>query len=77
MGNPVEINVISAPGYEFIRWSVSINTETEVLSINIISIMFLTAHFVQYLLPSKLAIDEIYYNSAYDFSPEGWIEIFY
>jgi hypothetical protein len=76
-GVPLEVKAISAPGYQFSGWSGSINSDAEVILIDMTSNVSITAHFEKNPLPSKLVINEINYNSANDFNTEDWVEIFY
>lgn len=76
-GVPVEVKAFPAPGYIFTGWTGSVFSDEKELSFEITANSTLNAHFEKNPLPSQLVINEINYNSADNFDPEDWIEIFY
>jgi CotH kinase protein/Lamin Tail Domain/Chitobiase/beta-hexosaminidase C-terminal domain/Secretion system C-terminal sorting domain len=74
---PLELKAVAAPGYQFERWTGAIESESQTLLYNFSSASSITAHFKKVPLPSTLVINEINYNSAENFNPQDWIEIYY
>lgn len=74
-GIPVKIKATANPGYRFKGWEGDVVSDTTAITVNFSVDMELTAVFEAYT-PDLLVINEINYNSAADFNPEDWVEIY-
>jgi hypothetical protein len=72
---PVNLEAFAKPGYNFVRWEGNYNSESDSISLTFAHDMALTAVFEAYT-PTDLVINEINYNSADDFNPGDWIELY-
>ena len=75
-GVPIKVKALPAPGYKFVNWTGTIESESSELLLNMSSDLTLTPNFE----PggsgeNKLVINEINYNSADDRNAPDWIEI--
>ena len=74
-GVPVRIAATANPGYRFIRWEGGNTSDSSEIIVYFNGNKQLTAVFEAYT-PDVLVINEINYNSADDFNPEDWVEIY-
>ncbi len=77
-GIPVKIIAQPKPGYRFVKWEGSNNTNLDTLIVSLNSAYNLTAIFgvdSNYTEPN-IVINEINYNSSPSFDTEDWIELY-
>ncbi len=73
---PIQISATPGPGFIFLGWSDSTVSQTEQISITLHDDYAIHARFRSDPLLNRLVINEINYNSAPDFNPEDWIELY-
>ena len=74
-GVPVKIEATANPGFRFTGWEGDFVSDTAAIVIFFSGNMELTAVFEAYT-PDSMVINEINYNSAVDFNPDDWVEIY-
>jgi len=73
---PIELEAIPAPNYLFKQWSDSTLPQTPNINIVLTEDFSIAAEFELAPLEAYLIINEINYNSAPDFDPGDWIELY-
>lgn len=78
LGVPVTLTAVPSPGYAFTEWSDSALPDEATVVINPDGDYAVTALFEETGSPSDtlIVINEINYNSAGDFDPEDWVELY-
>lgn len=75
--NALTLKAIPEPGYKFDGWTGAINSNDALITLNISRAVNLSASFsVDNSTSSKIVINEINYNSAKDFNPGDWVELY-
>ena len=75
-GIPVKLKAIPKPGYKFVEWSGDVSYEASTIILTPEQLVSITAVFASGASSNKIVINEINYNSASDFDPEDWVELF-
>ncbi|MBN2092826.1 CotH kinase family protein [candidate division KSB1 bacterium] len=74
---PVEVKAIAKDGYKFDGWSGDINSNDPSITFSIPRRIILYASFsIDSTYTKEIVINEINYNSADDFNPGDWIELY-
>ncbi len=73
---PIQLKAVAGPGFIFTGWSDSSVSQTEQISITLHEDYAIHAQFSSNAQFDRLVINEINYNSAPDFNPEDWIELY-
>ena len=73
---PISLHAIPEPGYRFVRWEGDLNNTVPSQSVVPSGSLALTAVFERTPHSGQVVINEINYNSAPNFDPEDWIELF-
>ncbi len=73
---PMELKAVPRPGYKFVRWEGSVETDSKSISIIPKQDLYLTPVFEKNRLVPKIVINEINYNSDPDFESGDWVELF-
>jgi len=76
-GVPIQLTALPHPGYQFTGWSGGSAEKSRTLLITLTNDLALTANF-EFVgtATTTVVINEINYNSATDFDPEDWIELY-
>ncbi|MCP4709411.1 MAG: hypothetical protein GY869_12360 [Planctomycetes bacterium] len=72
---PIEIEAIPGPGFQFSHWLQSGQQEPSI-SVTLEADLELNAVFIPYSGGQNIVINEINYNSAPDFNPGDWVELY-
>lgn len=73
---PVDVTAVPRPGYRFVRWEGLHDGEEAGIRLQLAASGRLTAVFESEAESRPVVINEINYNSASDFDPGDWIELF-
>ncbi len=73
---PIKLKAIPKPGYKFVEWSGDVSFEAKTITLTPEQPVNITAVFAPGASSNKIVINEINYNSASDFDPEDWIELY-
>ena len=73
---PVKLKAIPKPGFEFVEWSGDISFGANTVVITPEQPLNVTAVFAPDSSTKRIVINEINYNSASDFDPEDWVELY-
>ena len=76
-GVPVKITAKPVPGYKFVSWTGSVQSDSRTLEINMTGDMALYANFMpEAIIDHDPIINEINYNSSLDRDTKDWVEIY-
>jgi len=76
-GNEIHLKATAVPGYKFDSWSGDIISNQDSISLAVTSSANIQANFsVDSSTAGEIVINEINYNSADNFDPGDWIELF-
>jgi hypothetical protein len=74
---PVELEAIPAPGYRFVRWSITSLPKEPVVHLTLYNTDKMVCPVFEELQPEQdVVINEINYNCHPEFDPEDWVELY-
>ena len=75
---PILLKAVPEFGYVFSHWSGALDSNEEVITLDVDQVLEIEAHFVENQTPSDLniVINEINYKSSDDFNADDWIELY-
>jgi hypothetical protein len=74
---PIPVKAIPNPGYRFVGWTGIVNADSQTVTVILNGDISATAIFeVDSNGSSSIVINEINYNSASNFDPEDWVELY-
>jgi hypothetical protein len=77
MQNPVRLTGIDVPGWRFAGWSGDVISDSTSITLDMVQEYSLIAWFEpDVCYADSIVFNEINYNSAPDFDPEDWVEIY-
>ena len=75
---PILLKAVPEFGYVFSHWSGALDSNEEVITLDVDQVLEIEAHFVENQTPSDLniVINEINYKEKIDFNADDWIELY-